>query len=261
MMTLKINHLHAIIKDTGEEILKGVDLTVPTGEIHAIMGPNGTGKSTLSETIMGYPAYEVTQGTVAFDGQDVLSLPVNERARLGMFLGMQYPAEIQGVNNADFIRTAINAQRPEDDPLTVLQFIQRLKENMALLEMPADITDRYLNVGFSGGEKKRNEVLQMLMLQPKLAILDEIDSGLDIDALRIVAKGINHLRGPEFSALLITHYERLLEYVTPDKIHVMVDGQIVKTAGPELADELEADGYAKYEKIRRNGVSESTTPE
>ena len=260
-MTLKINHLHAIIKETGEEILKGVDLTVPTGEIHAIMGPNGTGKSTLSETIMGYPAYEVTQGTVEFDGQDVSSLPVNERARLGMFLGMQYPAEIQGVNNADFIRTAINAQRPEDDPLPVLQFIQRLKENMALLEMPADITDRYLNVGFSGGEKKRNEVLQMLMLQPKLAILDEIDSGLDIDALRIVAKGINHLRGPEFSALLITHYERLLEYVTPDKIHVMVDGQIVKTAGPELADELEADGYAKYEKIRRNGVSESTTPE
>ena len=236
-MTLKINHLHAIIKETGEEILKGVNLTVPTGEIHAIMGPNGTGKSTLSETIMGYPAYEVTQGTVEFDGQDVLSLPVNER------------------------RTAINAQRPEDDPLPVLQFIQRLQENMALLEMPDDITDRYLNVGFSGGEKKRNEVLQMLMLQPKLAILDEIDSGLDIDALRIVAKGINHLRGPEFSALLITHYERLLEYVTPDKIHVMVDGQIVKTAGPELADELEADGYAKYEQIRRNGVSESTTPE
>ena len=246
-MTLKINHLHAIIKETGEEILKGVDLTVPTGEIHAIMGPNGTGKSTLSETIMGYPAYEVTQGTVEFDGQDVLSLPVNERARLGMFLGMQYPAEIQGVNNADFIRTAINAQRPEDDPLPVLQFIQRLQENMALLEMPDDITDRYLNVGFSGGEKKRNEVLQMLMLQPKLAILDEIDSGLDIDALRIVAEGVNKLKTPHNASIVITHYQRLLDYIVPDFVHVLADGKIVKTGTKELALQLEEQGYEQFE--------------
>lgn len=252
-MTLVIKNLHAKIKETGVEILKGVNLTVPTGEIHAIMGPNGTGKSTLSATIMGYPAYEVTAGSVEFDGVDVLALPVNERAKLGLFLGMQYPAEIQGVNNADFIRAAINANRPQDDPIPVLDFLRQLEANQKLLEMDADVSQRYLNVGFSGGEKKRNEVLQMLMLQPKLAILDEIDSGLDIDALRIVAKGINHLRGSEFSALLITHYERLLEYVTPDKIHVMVDGQIVKTAGPELADELEANGYEQYEQLRKNG--------
>lgn len=250
-MTLEVKDLHVIVKKTGEEILKGVNLTIPTGEIHAIMGPNGNGKSTLVSTIMGYPAYEVTQGTVTFNGESVLDKPVNERAQMGLFLGMQYPSEIPGVKNADFLRTAVNATLPKGQTMPILQFMQRLNEATELLEMPDDITDRYLNVGFSGGEKKRNEVLQMLMLHPKLAILDEIDSGLDIDAMRIVAKGINSLRGPQFSALLITHYERLLQYVIPDQIHIMVDGRIVDNGGPELADELEKNGYAKYEQLSK----------
>lgn len=250
-MTLEVKDLHVIVKKTGEEILKGVNLTIPTGEIHAIMGPNGNGKSTLVSTIMGYPAYEVTQGTVTFNGESVLDKPVNERAQMGLFLGMQYPSEIPGVKNADFLRTAVNATLPKGETMPILQFMQRLNEATELLEMPDDITDRYLNVGFSGGEKKRNEVLQMLMLHPKLAILDEIDSGLDIDAMRIVAEGINSLRGPQFSALLITHYERLLQYVIPDQIHIMVDGRIVDNGGPELADELEKNGYAKYEQLSK----------
>lgn len=246
-MTLEVKDLHVVVKKTGEEILKGVNLTIPTGQVHAIMGPNGNGKSTLVSTIMGYPAYEATRGTVTFNGESVLDKPVNERAKMGLFLGMQYPSEIPGVKNADFLRAAVNATMPAGKTMPVLQFMQRLNSAMELLQMPDDITDRYLNVGFSGGEKKRNEVLQMLMLQPKLAILDEIDSGLDIDAMRIVAKGINHLRSPQFSALLITHYERLLKYVVPDQIHIMVDGRIVDNGGPELADELEKNGYAKYE--------------
>ena len=241
-MTLVVKNLHAKVKESGEEILKGVDLTVPTGEVHAIMGPNGNGKSTLVSTIMGYPAYEVTAGSVTFDGEDVLNKSVTERARMGMCLGMQYPAEIPGVKNVDFIRQAMNATQPDGKPVPVMQFLQELNEAKELLQMPDDITDRYLNVGFSGGEKKRNEVLQMMMLKPKLAILDEIDSGLDIDALRIVANGINHMRTPQFSALLITHYERLLEYVKPDRVHVMVDGRVVQSGGPELADELEKGG-------------------
>ena len=255
-MTLVVKNLHAIVKETGEEILKGVDLTVPTGEVHAIMGPNGNGKSTLVSTIMGYPAYEVTAGTVTFDGEDVLSKSVTERAQLGLFLGMQYPAEIPGVKNIDFIRQAMNATQPEGQTVPVLEFLQQLNEAKQLLKMPDDITDRYLNVGFSGGEKKRNEVLQMMMLKPKLAILDEIDSGLDIDALRIVANGINHMRTSQFSALLITHYERLLEYVKPDRIHVMVDGRVVQSGGPELADELEKGGYAQFEQMSKDGVHE-----
>lgn len=250
-MTLEVKDLHVIVKKTGEEILKGVNLTLPTGQVHAIMGPNGNGKSTLVATIMGYPAYEATQGTVTFNGESVLDKPVNERAQMGLFLGMQYPSEIPGVKNADFLRSAVNATLPKGETMPVLQFMQRLNEATELLEMPDDITDRYLNVGFSGGEKKRNEVLQMLMLRPKLAILDEIDSGLDIDAMRIVAKGINSLRSSEFSALLITHYERLLKYVVPDQIHIMVDGQIVDNGGPELADELEKNGYAKYEQAAK----------
>lgn len=256
MMTLVVKNLHAKVKESGEEILKGVDLTVPTGEVHAIMGPNGNGKSTLVSTIMGYPAYEVTAGSVTFDGEDVLNKAVTERARMGMFLGMQYPAEIPGVKNVDFIRQAMNATQPDGKPVPVMQFLQELNEAKELLQMPDDITDRYLNVGFSGGEKKRNEVLQMMMLKPKLAILDEIDSGLDIDALRIVANGINHMRTPQFSALLITHYERLLEYVKPDRVHVMVDGRVVQSGGPELADELEKGGYAKFEQLRKDGVHE-----
>lgn len=255
-MTLIVNNLHATVKDSGEEILKGVDLTVPTGEVHAIMGPNGNGKSTLVSTIMGYPAYQVTAGSVTFDGEDVLHKSVTERAKMGLFLGMQYPAEIPGVKNVDFIRQAMNATQPNGQNVPVLQFLQQLNEAKELLKMPDDITDRYLNVGFSGGEKKRNEVLQMMMLKPKLAILDEIDSGLDIDALRIVANGINHMRTPKFSALLITHYERLLKYVQPDQVHVMVDGRIVQSGGPELADELEKGGYAKFEQLRKDGVHE-----
>ena len=255
-MTLVVKNLHATVKETGEEILKGVDLTIPTGEVHAIMGPNGNGKSTLVSTIMGYPAYQVTAGSVTFDGEEVLDKSVTDRARLGLFMGMQYPAEIPGVKNIDFIRQAMNARQADGKPVPVMQFLQELEEAKKLLQMPDDITDRYLNVGFSGGEKKRNEVLQMLMLKPKFAILDEIDSGLDIDALRIVANGINHLRTTKFSALLITHYERLLEYVKPDRVHVMVDGRIVQSGGPQLADELEEGGYAKFEQLRKDGVHE-----
>ncbi len=248
-MTLEIRNLHAVIKATDQEILSGIDLTIPNGEIHAIMGPNGTGKSTLAQTIMGYPAYQITAGTIRFDGQDVLQRSVDQRAKLGLFLGMQYPAEISGVNNADFLRAAMHATTP-DNPISVLEFMQQLENNMNYLEMDDEIAERYLNVGFSGGEKKRNEILQMMMLQPKLAILDEIDSGLDIDALKVVAKGINHLRSEKFSSLLITHYERLLEYVVPDVVHIMVAGKIVKSGGPQLAQQLEQTGYHKFEVTR-----------
>ncbi|WP_461240974.1 Fe-S cluster assembly ATPase SufC [Paucilactobacillus sp. N302-9] len=253
-MTLTIKNLHATIKETQQEILKGVNLTVPDGEIHAIMGPNGTGKSTLAQTIMGYPAYEITQGSVTFDDQNVIDASVDERAKMGMFLGMQYPAEISGINNADFLKTAVNAVSPEH--ISPIKFMQRLTETMQFLEMPEDFEERYLNVGFSGGEKKRNEILQMMMLRPKIAILDEIDSGLDIDALKVVSKGINQLRGPKFSGLLITHYDRLLEYVIPDVIHIMVDGQIVTSGGPELAQKLEQSGYQQFKKLTPadNGV-------
>ena len=245
-MTLEIRNLHAIIKATDQEILSGINLTIPDGEVHAIMGPNGTGKSTLAQTIMGYPAYQVTTGSIKFDGYDVLQQSVDQRAKLGLFLGMQYPAEISGVNNADFLRAAMHATAPNNQ-ISVLKFMQQLENNMNYLEMYANIADRYLNVGFSGGEKKRNEILQMMMLQPKLAILDEIDSGLDIDALKVVSKGINHLRSKKFSALLITHYERLLEYVVPDVVHIMVAGKIVKSGGPQLAQQLEQSGYHQFE--------------
>lgn len=248
-MTLEIRNLHASIKTTGQEILSGIDLTVPDGEIHAIMGPNGTGKSTLAQSIMGYPSYQITAGTIRFDSHDVLKHSVDQRAKLGLFLGMQYPAEINGVNNADLLRAAIHATKP-DQQVSVLEFMQHLEANMQYLEMNDEIAQRYLNVGFSGGEKKRNEILQMMMLQPKLAILDEIDSGLDIDALKVVAKGINHLRSPKFSALLITHYERLLEYVVPDVIHIMVAGKIVKSGGPQLAQQLEQSGYHEFETAK-----------
>ncbi|BAP85267.1 iron-sulfur cluster assembly ATPase SufC [Paucilactobacillus hokkaidonensis JCM 18461] len=245
-MTLEIRNLHAIIKATDQEILSGINLTIPDGEVHAIMGPNGTGKSTLAQTIMGYPAYQVTAGSIKFDGHDVLQQSVDQRAKLGLFLGMQYPAEISGVNNADFLRAAMHATAPNNQ-ISVLKFMQQLENNMNYLEMDAEIAERYLNVGFSGGEKKRNEILQMMMLQPKLAILDEIDSGLDIDALKVVSKGINHLRSKKFSALLITHYERLLEYVVPDVVHIMVAGKIVKSGGPQLAQQLEQSGYHQFE--------------
>ena len=239
--TLKIENLHVSIED--KEILKGVNLEVKGGEIHAIMGPNGTGKSTLSSAIMGHPKYEVTSGTITLDNEDVLEMEVDERAKAGLFLAMQYPSEITGVTNADFLRSAINARREEGDELSIMKFIRKMDEQMEFLEMDPDMAQRYLNEGFSGGEKKRNEILQLMMIEPKIAILDEIDSGLDIDALKVVSKGINKMRGEGFGCLMITHYQRLLNYITPDYVHVMMQGRIVKSGGPELAQRLEAEGY------------------
>ncbi|HCZ1522929.1 TPA: Fe-S cluster assembly ATPase SufC [Staphylococcus aureus] len=239
--TLEIKDLHVSIED--KEILKGVNLTINTDEIHAIMGPNGTGKSTLSSAIMGHPSYEVTKGEVLLDGVNILELEVDERAKAGLFLAMQYPSEITGVTNADFMRSAINAKREEGQEINLMQFIKKLDKNMDFLDIYKDMAQRYLNEGFSGGEKKRNEILQLMMLEPKFAILDEIDSGLDIDALKVVSKGINQMRGENFGALMITHYQRLLNYITPDKVHVMYAGKVVKSGGPELAKRLEEEGY------------------
>ncbi|EOB7128992.1 Fe-S cluster assembly ATPase SufC [Staphylococcus aureus] len=239
--TLEIKDLHVSIED--KEILKGVNLTINTDEIHAIMGPNGTGKSTLSSAIMGHPSYEVTKGEVLLDGVNILELEVDERAKAGLFLAMQYPSEITGVTNADFMRSAINAKREEGQKINLMQFIKKLDKNMDFLDIDKDMAQRYLNEGFSGGEKKRNEILQLMMLEPKFAILDEIDSGLDIDALKVVSKGINQMRGENFGALMITHYQRLLNYITPDKVHVMYAGKVVKSGGPELAKRLEEEGY------------------
>ena len=246
MSTLEIKDLHVSIED--KEILKGVNLTLKTGEIHAIMGPNGTGKSTLSAAIMGNPNYEVTQGEILLDGQNILELEVDERARLGLFLAMQYPSEIPGITNAEFMRAAINARREEDDKISVREFLKKLDEKMDLLNMPEEMAERYLNEGFSGGEKKRNEILQLLMLEPSFAILDEIDSGLDIDALKVVAKGVNAMRGDDFGVLIITHYQRLLNYITPDVVHIMMDGRVVLTGDADLAKRLEAEGYAGISK-------------
>ncbi|EOB7040934.1 TPA: Fe-S cluster assembly ATPase SufC [Staphylococcus aureus] len=239
--TIEIKDLHVSIED--KEILKGVNLTINTDEIHAIMGPNGTGKSTLSSAIMGHPSYEVTKGEVLLDGVNILELEVDERAKAGLFLAMQYPSEITGVTNADFMRSAINAKREEGQEINLMQFIKKLDKNMDFLDIDKDMAQRYLNEGFSGGEKKRNEILQLMMLEPKFAILDEIDSGLDIDALKVVSKGINQMRGENFGALMITHYQRLLNYITPDKVHVMYAGKVVKSGGPELAKRLEEEGY------------------
>lgn len=239
--TLEIKDLHVSIED--KEILKGVNLTINTDEIHAIMGPNGTGKSTLSSAIMGHPSYEVTKGEVLLDGVNILELEVDERAKAGLFLAMQYPSEITGVTNADFMRSAINAKREEGQEINLMQFIKKFDKNMDFLDIDKDMAQRYLNEGFSGGEKKRNEILQLMMLEPKFAILDEIDSGLDIDALKVVSKGINQMRGENFGALMITHYQRLLNYITPDKVHVMYAGKVVKSGGPELAKRLEEEGY------------------
>lgn len=238
---LSIKDLHVQIE--GKQILKGVNLEINGGEIHAIMGPNGTGKSTLSSAIMGHPKYEVTQGSVALDGEDVLEMEVDERARKGLFLAMQYPSEIAGVTNADFLRTAINSRRGEGNEVSLMKFIRDMDKHMEALEMDENMAQRYLNEGFSGGEKKRNEILQLTMLQPKIAILDEIDSGLDIDALKVVSKGVNEMRSDDFGCLIITHYQRLLDYITPDYVHVMMQGRIVKSGGPELAQRLEAEGY------------------
>ncbi|NUU60075.1 Fe-S cluster assembly ATPase SufC [Paenibacillus agri] len=238
---LTINGLKAVIE--GKEILKGFDLEIKGGEIHAVMGPNGTGKSTLASALMGHPKYEVTSGNVTLNGEDLLEMDVDERARAGLFLAMQYPSEIAGVTNSDFLRSAVNARREEGDEISLIKFIRQMESQMKTLEMNPEFMHRYLNEGFSGGEKKRNEILQMMMLEPKIAILDEIDSGLDIDALRIVAEGVNALRHEDRGFLIITHYQRLLNYIKPDFVHVMMQGRIVKSGGPELAERLEAEGY------------------
>jgi Fe-S cluster assembly ATP-binding protein len=236
---LKVENLRVEID--GQEIIKGLDLEVGRGEIHAIMGPNGSGKSTLANVLMGHPRYEITDGYVTFEGEDVLELEPDERAKLGLFLAFQYPSEVPGVSVANFLRTAVNSVREEE--LSPMEMYRLLQEKMAIMQMDPKFAERYLNEGFSGGEKKRNEILQMLMLQPKLAIMDETDSGLDIDALQVVARGVNEMRGPEFTAVLITHYQRILRYIEPDRVHVMLDGRIVTSGGKELAEALEEKGY------------------
>ena len=236
---LKIEDLQVEID--GQEIVKGLNLEVGKGEIHAIMGPNGSGKSTLANVLMGHPRYEVTGGSITFQGEDIFELEPDERAKLGMFLAFQYPSEVPGVSVANFLRTAVNSVREEE--LSPMEMYRLLQEKMSIMQMDPKFAERYLNEGFSGGEKKRNEILQMLMLDPKLAIMDETDSGLDIDALQVVARGVNELRGPEFSAVIITHYQRILRYIEPDHVHVMLDGRLVTSGGKELADDLEEKGY------------------
>lgn len=240
---LEIKNLHANID--GKEILKGVNLTIPTGEIHAIMGPNGSGKSTLSNVITGHPAYEVTQGSITYNGKDLLEMEPDERAHAGILMSFQYPVEIPGVTMVNFLRTALNARRAAQgqQPLSASEFLKLIREKQKIVEMASEFSSRHVNVGFSGGEKKRNEIFQMLVLQPSLAVLDETDSGLDVDALRIVAQGINTMRSKDFSAIIITHYQRLLDLAKPDYVHVLLGGKIVKSGGPDLALELDEKGY------------------
>lgn len=241
---LEIRDLHASVE--GNTILKGVDLSVKAGEVHAIMGPNGSGKSTLGKVLAGLEDYEVTQGSVSYEGTNLLDLSIEERAQQGLFLGFQYPVELPGVSNTYFLKTALNAQRRArgEEELDSFGFLKQLKGHMKLLEMDARYKKRFVNVGFSGGEKKRNEILQLLMLQPRLAVLDETDSGLDIDALRIVSKGVNALRGEGRAIVLITHYQRLLDHIQPDHVHVLIDGRIARSGDASLALHLEDEGYA-----------------
>ena len=240
---LEIKNLHASIH--GKEILKGIDLTVKPGEVHAIMGPNGSGKSTLSNVLVGHPAYQVTQGSATFYGKDLLALSPEDRSHEGLFLSFQYPVEIPGVSMTNFMRAAINEHRKSHQlpPLNASEFLKLMKEKRAIVELDNKLANRSVNEGFSGGEKKRNEIFQMAMLEPRLSILDETDSGLDIDALRIVAEGVNKLKRPDTSVIVITHYQRLLDYIRPDIVHVLYKGRIVKTEGPELALKLERQGY------------------
>lgn len=240
-MSLTIENLHASVD--GNEILKGLNLEIPAGEVHAIMGPNGSGKSTLSKIIAGHDDYEVTEGRVLLDGVDIAELEVDERSRAGIFLAFQYPAEVPGVSNANFLRAALQARLPEGEEIDAVAFYKDMYAKMDDLEMNRKFTSRSVNEGFSGGEKKRNEILQMIMLDPRYCLLDETDSGLDIDALKVVAKGVNSMRSDSRGFLVITHYQRLLDYIKPDHVHVMADGQIVKSGGAELALELEESGY------------------
>jgi Fe-S cluster assembly ATP-binding protein len=247
---LKLENLHVALED-GTEIVKGVDLEVGLDEVHAIMGPNGSGKSTLSYAIMGHPGYEITDGRILFDGDDVTELGADERAQRGLFLAFQYPHAIPGVTVTSFLRSAINSVRKArnegvDDPIAIPEFRKELLAQMDRLKVSRELASRYLNDGFSGGEKKRVEILQMAMLRPRIAVLDETDSGLDIDALRVVAGGVKELVGPEMGALIITHYQRILDYIEPNFVHVFVGGRIVEEGGPELARKLEAEGYAPY---------------
>jgi Fe-S cluster assembly ATP-binding protein len=250
MALLEIKNLHVATED-GTEIVRGIDLAVDSNEVHAIMGPNGSGKSTLAYALMGHPAYEITEGDILFDGESILELEADERAQRGLFLAFQYPHAVPGVTVASFLRSAVNAVRKarnggEDDPVKIPEFRKQLDAVMKDLKVPKEMAGRYLNDGFSGGEKKRVEILQMAMLSPRVAVLDETDSGLDIDALRIVANGVRNLVGPEMGALVITHYQRILNYIKPDFVHVFVDGRIVSEGGPELAEQLEAEGYEAF---------------
>jgi Fe-S cluster assembly ATP-binding protein len=248
---LRISNLHAKVAEEDIEILHGVDLEIPAGEIHAIMGPNGSGKSTLAKVIAGHPHYEVTSGSVLFRGREVLEMEPDERSRAGLFLAFQYPVDIPGVSIANFLRTARQAHLPEGEELDLFDFQDELLDRMKLLEMDPTFAERSVNDGFSGGEKKRNEILQMAMLKPVVAVMDETDSGLDIDALKIVSQGVNTLteEDPDMSVLLITHYQRLLNYIKPDVVHVMVAGKMVRTGGPDVALELEEEGYAVYREF------------
>lgn len=252
-MLLKIENLHVSVK--GKEILKGFNLEIDRGEVHAIMGPNGTGKSTLAAVIAGNDNYDVTQGNIIYKGKNLFDLSIEERAREGIFIGFQYPVEIPGVSISTFMRTALNEirQYKGEEPLTGAQFLKLMEEKKKIVELTAKLSDRSVNEGFSGGEKKKNEIFQMAMLEPELAILDETDSGLDIDALRIVANGVNQLRTPENSTIVITHYQRLLDYIVPDKVHVLFDGKIVKSGDKELAMELEEKGYDWIKKEYEQG--------
>jgi Fe-S cluster assembly ATP-binding protein len=249
---LELKNLHVALED-GTEIVKGVDLAVDPNEVHAVMGPNGSGKSTLAYALMGHPAYRITEGDVLLDGESILELEADERAQRGLFLAFQYPHAVPGVTVTSFLRSAINSIRKaknggEDDPIPIPEFRKEIFAQMDRLKVSRELASRYLNDGFSGGEKKRVEILQMAMLKPRIAVLDETDSGLDIDALRVVAGGVKELVGPEMGALVITHYQRILDYITPDFVHVFIDGRIVEEGGPELAHKLEAEGYERYGK-------------
>ena len=241
MSKLEIIDLHVSVE--GKEILKGVNLELNTGEFHVVMGPNGTGKSTLAATIMGHYKYTVTKGQILLDGEDVLAMSVDERSRKGLFLAMQYPSEITGVTNSDFIKTAMHARLAEGETLPLLKFIRSLDKACEELKMREDLPHRYVNEGFSGGEKKRNEILQMKLLKPKFAILDEIDSGLDVDALRIVGENVNNMKSPDFGTLIITHYERLLDYIKADHVHILMNGKVVKSGGLDLMERVDQEGY------------------